>query len=97
MSAAREEADLSDRSQLNSVTLQVLYDFFGLNTSRASARAGEIEKACKIRMGHEGLCSGRLLDTFNLVQLANGLVITKSWRKKWTSSKIVGYVSGRAI
>ena len=31
--------------------------FFGTKKSTISAKASEIEKACRIRMGHDGLCS----------------------------------------
>ena len=72
---------LFDRSQPNSVTLQELCEFFGVSTSRASGRAGEIEKACKIRMGHEGLCRGTISVGFTLEQLVGGLVITKGMAK----------------
>jgi hypothetical protein len=72
---------LFDRSQPNSLTLQEICEFFGVSTSRASGRAGEIEKACKIRMGHEGLCSGRISVGFTLEQLVGGLVAAKSMEK----------------
>ena len=72
---------LFDRSQPNSLMLQEICEFFGVSTSRASGRAGEIEKACKIRMGHEGLCSGRISVGFTLEQLVGGLVAAKSMEK----------------
>ncbi len=73
---------LFDRSQPNSLMLQEICEFFGVSTSRASGRAGEIEKACKIRMGHEGLCSGTLSVGFTLEQLVGGLVVAKSMEKE---------------
>ena len=73
---------LFDRSQPNSVTLQEICEFFGVSTSRALGRASEIEKACKIRMGHEGLCSGRLSVSFTLEQLIGRLTAAKSMEKE---------------
>ena len=42
-----------------------------------SARAAEIEKACRIRVGHEELCSPEISDDLTFVQLLNGMVLPR--------------------
>ena len=54
----------------------------GTKKATVSAKAAEIEKACRIRLGQEGLCSPELSDSFTLVQLPNGMVLTKQMAKE---------------
>ena len=68
---------LFDRSSPNYLPPDVISDFFGTKKSTVSAKAGEIEKAYRIRMGQEGLCSPGLSDSLTFVQLPNGMVLTK--------------------
>ena len=51
-------------------------EFFGTKKSTVSARASDIEKACKLRVGHEGFCNQDISDSLTLVTLSNGMVIT---------------------
>ncbi|MEA3222183.1 MAG: DUF6398 domain-containing protein [Thermodesulfobacteriota bacterium] len=53
-------------------------DFFGTRKSTVSSKATQIEKACNLGIGAEGLCSPEISDALTLVELPNGLVITKS-------------------
>ena len=73
---------LFDRSRPNYLPPDVILDFFGTKKSTVSAKAGEIEKACRIRIGQEGLCSPELSDAFTLVQLPNGMVLTRQMAKE---------------
>ncbi|MDD2598783.1 MAG: DUF6398 domain-containing protein [Kiritimatiellae bacterium] len=67
---------LFDRDSPNYLTADQICEFFDTKKSTVSARAKDIEKACKIRMGHEGLCNQELSDSLTLVKLSNGMVIT---------------------
>lgn len=65
------------------LTTDMICDFFGTKKSTVSAKATDIEKACKIRMGEEGLCSSKITDTFSFVQLSNGMILTKGQAKEF--------------
>jgi hypothetical protein len=54
----------------------------GAKKGTVSARAAEIEKACRIRMGHAGLCSEEISDGLTFVQLSNGIVLSKRMAKE---------------
>lgn len=68
---------LFDRSNPNYLPPDVICDFFGTRKATVSAKATEIEKACRIQIGQEGLCSPELSDSFTFVQLPNGMVLTR--------------------
>ena len=53
-------------------------DFFGAKKSTVGNKATQIEKACNLGLGAEGLCSPEISDALTLVELPNGLVIPKS-------------------
>lgn len=53
-------------------------DFFGAKKSTVGNKATQIEKACNLEMGAEGLCSPEISDALTLVELPDGLVIPKS-------------------
>jgi len=73
---------LFDTENPNYLTADVICDFFGTKKSTVSTKATDIEKACNIRMGEEGLCSSDISDSLSLVQLTNGLVITRKQAKE---------------
>lgn len=73
---------LFDTENPNYLTADVICDFFGTKKSTVSTKATEIEKACNIRMGEEGLCGSDLSDSLSLVQLTNGLVLTRKQAKE---------------
>lgn len=53
-------------------------DFFGTKKSTVGNKATQIEKACNLEMGAEGLCSPEISDALTLVELPDGLVIPNS-------------------
>jgi len=57
-------------------------DFFGTKKSTIAAKASEIEKACRIRMGQEGLCTTEISDSLEILELPNGLVLTKKMARE---------------
>ena len=67
---------LFDRDSPNYLTADQICEFFGTKKSTVSARASDIEKACKLRVGHEGFCNQDISDSLTLVTLSNGMVIT---------------------
>jgi hypothetical protein len=73
---------LFDRSNPHYLPPDVICDFFGTKKTTVSAKATEIERTCRIQMGQEGLCSTELSDSFTLVQLPNGMVLTKKMAKE---------------
>ncbi len=73
---------LFDKSSPSHLSPDTICGFFGTKKSTVSARANEIEKVCKIHMGHEGLCSTEVSDTLNFVELPNGLILTKKMAKE---------------
>ena len=73
---------LFDRSSPNYLSHDTICGFFGTKKGTVSARATEIEKACRIRMGHEGLCSEDISDGLTFVQLSNGIVLSKRMAKE---------------
>ncbi len=66
---------LFDSKSPNYLTADAISVFFGTKKTTVSARAADIEKACHIRIGQEGLCSPDLADAFTFVKLSNGMVI----------------------
>ena len=73
---------LFDRSSVNYLPPDAICGFFGTKKGTVSARAAEIEKACRIRMGHEGLCSEEISDGLTFVQLPNGIILSKRMAKE---------------
>ncbi|MHB8844407.1 MAG: DUF6398 domain-containing protein [Nitrospirota bacterium] len=68
---------LFDSNSRNHLTADMISAFFGTKKTTMSARAADIEKACKIRMGQEGLCEPGIADMLTFVKLPNGMVIPK--------------------
>ena len=73
---------LFDRSAPHYLPPDVICGFFGTKKSTVSAKAAEIERTCRIRMGQEGLCSPELSDSLTFVQLSNGMVLSKKMAKE---------------
>ena len=73
---------LFDKSSQNYLGPDMICDFFDTKKTTVAARASEIEKACKIRMGQEGLCSEGISDSLTTIQLSNGLLVTKAIAKQ---------------
>ncbi len=73
---------LFDSKSLNPLTADIICNYFGTKKSTVSAKATDIEKVCKIRMGEEGLCSTHISDSLSFVQLSNGIILTKEQAKE---------------
>ncbi|MGB9553194.1 MAG: DUF6398 domain-containing protein [bacterium] len=56
-------------------------NFFGTRKNTISAKATEIERVCRIGMGQDGLCIPDIADSLFLVQLPNGLILTRRQAK----------------
>jgi len=56
--------------------------FFGTKKSTTANKAAQIQKACRLQMGHEGLCDPAISDSLTLVKLSNGMVIPKSMARE---------------
>lgn len=74
---------LFDFKSSKPLTTDMICNFFGTKKSTVSTKATEIEKTCKIRIGEEGLCSSDISDSLSLVQLSNGMILTKGQAKEF--------------
>ncbi|MFH1200812.1 MAG: DUF6398 domain-containing protein [bacterium] len=73
---------LFDSKSSNPLTADMICDFFGTKKSTVSSKATDIEKACKIKMGEESLCSPAISDSLSFIQLSNGMILTKAQAKE---------------
>ncbi|TMA95891.1 MAG: hypothetical protein E6J74_10295 [Deltaproteobacteria bacterium] len=73
---------LFDKARPNYLTADTICGHFGTKKGTVSARAAEIEKACRIRVGHEGLCRPEISDELTFVELSNGMVLPKRIAKE---------------
>lgn len=73
---------LFDRNSPEYLPPDKICAFFAVKKTTVGARATEIEKACKIHMGQEGLCREEISDSLTLVELPNGMVLPKSLAKQ---------------
>ncbi|MES0445135.1 MAG: DUF6398 domain-containing protein [Desulfobacterales bacterium] len=58
-------------------------DFFGTKKSTVGNKATQIERACNLGLGAEGLCSPEISDALTLVELPSGLVVPKNMLPKF--------------
>jgi hypothetical protein len=84
---------LFDRQSTNYLPPDTICNFFGTKKGTVSAKAAEIERACRIRTGHEGLCSEELSDSFTFVELSNGMVVSKRMAKEMGIIKTPNHAS----
>ncbi len=68
---------LFDQSNAHYLPPDVICGFFSTKKSTVASKAAQIEHACRIRMGQEGLCSPEISDSFTFLQFPNGLVVSK--------------------
>jgi hypothetical protein len=73
---------LFDRQSKPYLPPDTICNSFGTRKNTISAKATEIERVCKIRMGHDGLCSPDIAESLSFVQLPNGLVLTRRQAKE---------------
>lgn len=73
---------LFDRTRPEYLSPDTICEYFGTKKTTVAARAKDIERACRIRMGHEGLCSPEISDDLTFVELSNGIVLSKRMAKE---------------
>jgi hypothetical protein len=73
---------LFDKTNPNYLPADTICGHFATKKGTVSARAAEIEKACRIRVGHEGLCRPEISDELTFVELPNGMVLPKRMAKE---------------
>jgi hypothetical protein len=73
---------LFDKASPNYLTADTICGHFATKKATVSARAAEIEKACRIRVGQEGLCKPEISDELTFVKLPNGMVLSKRMAKE---------------
>jgi hypothetical protein len=73
---------LFDSKSPTCLTADIICAFFGTKKTTVSARAADIEKACRIRRGQEGLCNTDIADALTFVKLPNGMVIPKKMARE---------------
>jgi hypothetical protein len=73
---------LFDSKSLNYLSADAVSAFFGTKKTTVSARAADIEKTCRIRMGQEGLCDPEITDTLTFVELSNGMIVSKKMARE---------------
>jgi hypothetical protein len=69
---------LFDRDNDYFLTADQICDHFGTNKKTVSRKATEIEKAINIQMGEKDFCHSKIHDSLTLVQLSNGMIVTRS-------------------
>jgi len=73
---------LFDRTSPNYLPPDDVCDFFGTKKATTANKAVQIEKACRLQMGHEGLCDPAISDSLSFVKLSNGMIIPKSMARE---------------
>ena len=73
---------LFDSKSPTYLSADIICAFFGTKKTTVMARAADIEKACRIRMGQEGLCNPDIADALTFVKLSNGMVIPKKMARE---------------
>jgi hypothetical protein len=68
---------LFDKASSSYLSPETICGYFATKKGTVSARAAEIEKLCRIRVGHEGLCRPEISDELTFVELPNGMVLPK--------------------
>ena len=65
------------------LSADTICDFFGTKKSTVGNKATQIERACNLGLGAEGLCSPEISDALTLVELPNGLIVPKKMLPKF--------------
>ncbi len=82
---------LFDRAQPVHVTFDTICGFFQASKTTIGSKATEIERTHKLRAHSEpGICRGELLETFTMLELSNGMVLT------WKMARQMGYLPPEA-
>lgn len=73
---------LFDQKDPDYLPVEVICGHFGVSKSNAATRARQIEKACKIRLGEEGLCSPHITDVLTMIELPSGMIMNVDMAKR---------------
>jgi hypothetical protein len=73
---------LFDKKNDNYISTDSICDYYGTTKSTMQRKAKEIESACNIMVGHEGLCSEDISDALTFIEFENGMIITKAMAKE---------------
>ena len=73
---------LCDIKNKNQISVDNICDYYGTNKKTVEIKAKKIESACKIMVGHEGLCGEEISDALTFLQFENGMIITKAMAKE---------------
>ena len=79
---------LFDKASPNYLTADTICGHFCTKKGTVSARAAEIEKARRIRVGHERQCRPEISDELTFVELSNGMVLPKRMARQWASCDV---------
>jgi len=69
---------LFDKQNDYFITADIICDFFGTKKTTSSNKATQIEKACNIRIGEQGLCDPKITDMFTFYETPEGFILPKS-------------------
>jgi len=82
---------LFDRKQPVHLTFDTICGFFQTNKTTVGGKATEIERTLRLRQHNEpGLCRREFLESFTMLQLSNGMVLT------WKMAKEMGHLPANA-
>jgi len=74
---------LFDRSQPVHLTFDTICDFFQAGKTTIGGKATAIERTLRLSQHCEpGLCRSKLIETFTMVRLSNGMVLTLAMAKQ---------------
>jgi len=74
---------LFDQSQPVHLTFDTICDFFRVKKTTVGGKASEIERTLRLRQHSEpGLCRSDLVETFTMVRLPNGFVVSLKMGKQ---------------
>ncbi|MBC2714093.1 MAG: hypothetical protein HF978_02185 [Desulfobacteraceae bacterium] len=69
---------LFDKKNDYFITADIICDFFGTKKTTSSNKATQIEKACNIRIGEQGLCNPEITDMLTFYETPEGFILPKS-------------------
>jgi len=69
---------LFDKDNEDSITADIVCNFFGAKKSTIGTKATQIEKACNLSIGQEGYCTKEITDSFTFYQSPEGFIFPKS-------------------
>jgi hypothetical protein len=72
---------LFDKENENSITSDIICDFFKTKKSTIGNKATQIEKACNLSIGAEGYCSKDITDSFTFFRTPEGFILPKNMLK----------------